>query len=194
MDKLIRRIDLRSAKPEELSGMLRKQWLLTNGLGGYASGTISGSVTWRYHGLLIAALPAPLGRMLMFNHLAESIQLKGGEVVEIGGAEPRTPEEHVTSEYLTEFRLENGLPFWRFEFNGIIVEKRALLPYGQNTVHISYILLSNQEEVRLELRPSLHFRPHEGAVNEPLEKDYLFSIIGEHFEISGSDQLPKLRV
>jgi predicted glycogen debranching enzyme len=193
MEKLIRKIDLRGLRGQRALNELQKQWLLTNGLGGYASGTIAGSVTWRYHGLLIAALPAPLGRMLMFNHLAESIQ-SDDNVVEIGGAEPQGPDEKLTSEYLTEFRLENGLPFWRFEFNGIIVEKRVLLPYGQNTVHIHYKLLSDQEEVRLELRPSLHFRPHEGVVDEPLEKDYLFSIVGERFEITASEKLPPLRM
>src|SRR5947207_592748 len=56
MEKLIRRIDLRNVSPENLSELFRREWLVTNGLGGYASGTISGSVTWRYHGLLIAAL------------------------------------------------------------------------------------------------------------------------------------------
>lgn len=47
----------------------RREWLVTNGLGGYASGTIAGVVTRRYQGLLIASLPAPLGRMVMLNHL-----------------------------------------------------------------------------------------------------------------------------
>lgn len=194
MQKLVRKIDLRGLRGDRAREELRKQWLLTNGLGGYASGTISGSVTWRYHGLLIAALPAPLGRMLMFNHLAEYLECEKTGVVQIGGDEPTEPGEDITSEFLTEFRLENGLPFWRFEFNGVVVEKRALLPYGQNTVHITYMLASKQEKVRLELRPSLHFRPHEGAVHAPLEKDYLFSIIGEHFEISAGEELPKLRM
>ena len=57
MEKLIRRIDLRNASPDNLSELFRREWLVTNGLSGYASGTISGTVTWRYHGLLIAALP-----------------------------------------------------------------------------------------------------------------------------------------
>src|SRR3954449_10893442 len=65
MEKLIRRIDLKNAPADELPGILRREWLVTNGLGGYASGTISGSVTWRYHGLLIAALPEPFGRTVM---------------------------------------------------------------------------------------------------------------------------------
>ena len=75
MDKLIRRIDIKNAPKQELPEILRREWLVTNGLGGYASGTISGSVTWRYHGLLIAALPEPFGRMVMLNHLAEAIRL-----------------------------------------------------------------------------------------------------------------------
>ena len=49
--------------------MPRLEWLVTNGLGGYASGTVAGVVTRRYHGILVAALPAPLGRMVMLNHL-----------------------------------------------------------------------------------------------------------------------------
>src|SRR5204863_8215135 len=62
---LVRRIELRQARGEEARQLLRREWLTTNGLGGYASGTISGSVAWRYHGLLIAALQGPFGRMVM---------------------------------------------------------------------------------------------------------------------------------
>src|SRR6185436_6114494 len=102
MQKLVRKIDLRGHRGESAREQLRKQWLLTNGLGGYASSTISGSVTWRYHGLLIAALPAPLGRMLMFNHLAEFLRREDGRVVQIGGDEPQEPGEDITSEYLSE--------------------------------------------------------------------------------------------
>src|SRR5205807_4449401 len=110
MDNLIRRIDFGAARGESARELLRREWLATNGLGGYASGTISGSVTWRYHGLLIAALPAPLGRMAMLNHLAEFVRLPDGRLVQFGGAEPSEPDESSKrSNYLTEFRLENGL-------------------------------------------------------------------------------------
>jgi len=55
-------------EPEQLSpeGLLTREWLVTNGLGGFGSGTVSGAVTRRYHGLLVAALPAPLGRCVMW--------------------------------------------------------------------------------------------------------------------------------
>ena len=75
MEKLTRRINLRDLTEEEARANLTQEWLVTNGLGGYASGTISGAVSWRYHGLLIAALPSPHGRIVMLNHLAESLRL-----------------------------------------------------------------------------------------------------------------------
>ena len=194
MDKLIRRIDLRNAKPEELSGMFRREWLVTNGLGGYASGTISGSATWRYHGLLIAALPEPFGRTVMLNHLAEFIRLPDGRLVEIGGEERSQPGEARAGHLLTEFRLENQLPVWRYEVEGIVIEKHVLFLHGQNTVHISYRLISDQEKVQFELRPSIHFRGHEQAVNYGLHEEYSLSAAGERYEVSRADMLPRLRL
>src|SRR6266436_10426631 len=110
-EKLLRRLDLSTAKAQHARELLRREWLLTNGLGGYASGTISGSVSRRYHGLLIAALPAPLGRVVMFNHLAEYLLLPTGERLQIGGEEPSIASDgRATPHHLTEFRLENHLP------------------------------------------------------------------------------------
>src|SRR6184192_1773323 len=152
MDYLIRRIKLADVSGEQARHMLRREWLVTNGLGGYASGTISGSVTWRYHGLLIAALPAPFGRVVMLNHLAEYVRLPDGRAIQIGGEEPSRPEDLLVGRhYLTEFRLDNGLPAWRFDVDGIVIEKRLLLLHGQNTIHVSYKLQSRHESARLEL-------------------------------------------
>ena len=86
---LVRKIDFTTVESANVPAMLRREWLITNGLGGYASGTISGAVTWRYHGLLIAALPAPIGRSTMLNHLEESLFLPGRQLIQFGGAEPR---------------------------------------------------------------------------------------------------------
>src|SRR5688572_29649317 len=136
MQKLIRRIDLPRTRDEEARKILRREWLVTNGLGGYSSGTISGTLVWRYHGLLIAALPAPFGRMVMLNHLAEFVQLPNGQFQQIGGMEITRPEEDVSAcQCLTEFRLENQVPVWRYEAEGIVLEKHVLLLHGQNTVH-----------------------------------------------------------
>jgi predicted glycogen debranching enzyme len=195
MDKIIRRIDLAKAKGDNARQLLRQEWLVTNGLGGYASGTISGTVTWRYHGLLIAALAAPLGRVVMFNHLAEFVRFPDGRALQIGGEEPSQPEDPVPrGSYLTEFRLENQLPVWRYEVEGIVLEKHVLLLYGQNTVHIAFRLLSNQERVRLELRPSMHFRGHDCPVNQSLQDDYVLSMHGTQFEVLAGDSWPPLRL
>ena len=84
---LVRSIDFTGVSGEKVHDLLNNQCLVTNGLGGYASGTIAGAVTWRYHGLLIAALPAPLGRTLMLNHLSESVQVEGQAPVQFGGGD-----------------------------------------------------------------------------------------------------------
>src|SRR5688572_13209491 len=67
----------------------RLEWLVTNGLGGYASSTVAGLVTRRYHGLLVASLPAPLGRMVLLNHLLERVRLEDRRVVWLGDEEER---------------------------------------------------------------------------------------------------------
>src|SRR5687768_7749028 len=67
--------------------LLTREWLVGNGLGGYASGTVAGVASRRYHSLLIAALPAPLGRRVMLNHLTEKVRLPDGATMLIGGEE-----------------------------------------------------------------------------------------------------------
>src|SRR5687767_5771855 len=192
---LVRKIDFAQADSGSVSQMLNREWLVTNGLGGYASGTISGAVTWRYHGLLIAALPAPIGRSTMLNHLEESLFLPGRQLIQFGGAEPRDPGETAAPNYLTEFRLENQMPFWRYELDGIQIEKRLLMPYLQNTVHITFTLLSPHEGIFLELRPSVHFRPFEASVGSAHFGEYEVRSRRERFEIDcANDDYPPLRL
>jgi predicted glycogen debranching enzyme len=195
MEKILRKIDLAGAGAKDLDLFLHREWLLTNGLGGYASGTISGHITRRYHGYLTAALPSPFGRTVMLNHLSECVVLADGRRIQFGGEERSNEDDPLlTAHYLTEFRLENQLPFWRYEVEGIVIEKRVNLLYLQNTVHISYRLLSDQESVELELRPSLHFRQHEHAVSEPLKAEYRLVIFHDRYEILDGSDLPPLRL
>ena len=180
-----------AAEPEPL---LTREWLVTNGLGGYASGTVSGVLTRRYHGLLVAALPAPFGRMVMFNYVAEHLKLPNNRHVALGGEERvgSAPELH-GAEYLREFRLESGLPVWEFQVEDWTIEKRLLLPYGQNTVHLHYVLLKGDGRIRLDLRPSVHFRHHETPVSATLEHPYTLTVVGDRYEISAGS-LPPLRL
>jgi predicted glycogen debranching enzyme len=195
MEKLVRSIDLAGPRGAAMRSVLRREWLATNGVGGYASATIAGTVTWRYHGLLIAALASPFGRFVMLNHLGETLRLPDSRCLQIGGDEPDRHEEFSQAgQYLVEFRLENGLPVWRYDAEGVCFEKHILFLYGQNTVHVNYRLLSGAEDVVLELRPSMNFRSHEHAVNEGLLEDYSLAIEGTRYEVCGGDSLPVLRL
>jgi len=83
MNPIIRKVTFSPATADESEFDREPEWLVANGLGGYASGTVSGAATRRYHGLLIAALSAPFGRVLMLNGLAEEFHLPDGRVVGI---------------------------------------------------------------------------------------------------------------
>src|SRR5436190_92187 len=133
------RIPWEEAHVAQVEPLLTREWLVTNGLGGYASGTVAGVASRRYHGLLIAALPAPLGRRVMLNHLSELLRLPNDRAVFLGGEERAGGRLAVPgAAYLTEFHLDMGLPVWRYAVDGWRVEKRVLLPHGQNTVYIQY--------------------------------------------------------
>jgi predicted glycogen debranching enzyme len=175
--------------------MPRREWLVTNGLGGYASGTVAGVVTRRYHGLLVASLPAPLGRMVMLNHLLERVRLPDRRVLWLGDEnEVAGPNAADRTEHLVEFRLELGLPVWTYEIDGLTIEKRVLMPHGQNTAHITYRLLHGEGSVRLSLRPSVHFRSYEAPVNAFPQLVYSVSAVQQRYEISAGADLLALRL
>jgi predicted glycogen debranching enzyme len=159
------------------------EWLVTNGLGGYASGTVSGVVTRRYHGALVAALQAPLGRIVLLNQLVERVRTGDGQAIAL-------------ADRLVEFRLEAGLPVWRFELeNGATIEKRLMMPHGQNTVHVIYSRLRGEDPLHLSVRPRIHFRPHEVPVSESLDGDYVFTALDEQrYELTAGPEWPTLRL
>ncbi|HEX8153702.1 MAG TPA: glycogen debranching enzyme N-terminal domain-containing protein, partial [Thermoanaerobaculia bacterium] len=165
--------------------MLDREWLVTNGIGGYASGTIGGTPMRRFHGKLIAALPAPRGRVMMLNHLDEWLTDADGNRTSL-------------SELLSEFVLDCGLPVWRFESGTIRIEKRLVMPYLQNTTYILYSLLSGPAGLTLNLRPSLKFRHHEDDLGGPLPGSWsVRDDVGESgrdLEISDGVNEPPLRL
>jgi predicted glycogen debranching enzyme len=190
---LVRVLPRHTRRDPESDPHLREEWLVANGLGGYASGTVSGAITRRYHGLLIAAMPNPLGRMMMLNGLSERLRLPDRHVVYTGPGEVAglAPEDITPA---AEFRLEAGLPVWVFEKNGFVLEKRLLMPYRQNTVHVNYRLVQGAGALRLGLRPAVQFRSHDEPVSRALEHKYVLKAVEDEFEISAGPELPVLRL
>lgn len=167
---------------DPIEAVATREWLVTNGLGGYASGTIGGTSTRRFHGQLIAALPAPHGRTMMLNHLEEWITGPNDLHVELNG-----------SEWLEEFALECGIPVWRYSHDSIRLEKRVVMPYGQNTTCVIFRLLEGPSGLTLHLRPSVHFRPHEGLLANAASSPVVI-VDGRELEVRERDEYPPLRI
>ena len=181
---------------EDLEHLITREWLVTNGIGGYASGTIGGACTRRFHGLLIAALPAPLARSMMFNHLEEALKLPDGRTWSLsadeiaGGRAIDYPEP----DFFEEFALEHGTPVWRWSKENIRLEKRLVMPHLQNTTYVIYRLLEGPEGAELVLRPAMHFRPHEGLLSHPVSPKWSVEETNGGIEICDHREYPTLRI
>lgn len=176
--------------------LLEREWIVTNGLGGYATGTVSGAVTRKYHGLLVAALAAPLGRTVMWSHLAESLRFGEDDVVSFGAEERAGGQLDLGgADHLLEFRLEDGLPVWTYRVRNVVLEKRLFLPHLQNTVHVTYRVIEGETRPRLELRPAFKFRHHEAPVDSALEEAPRVTESGGGYEITAqTGEFPPLRM
>ncbi|MGE5757002.1 MAG: amylo-alpha-1,6-glucosidase [Planctomycetaceae bacterium] len=195
MDHLVRSLSRPCAGSGDPEPILGREWLVTNGLGGYASGTICGLATRRYHGWLIAALPSPLGRTMMLKRLGERLGFRDGTSAALGvEAILSSPSQSLDAGRLVEFRLEAGLPVWRYEVEGRVLEKRLLLPHLQNTSFVTYRLLSGGDPVQLILRPWVHFRSHDAPVDVPHPGPYRLTASEDRYELSSGRELPSLRM
>ena len=157
-----------------LDAASRREWLETNGIGGFASSTITGLNTRRYHGLLVAATKPPVGRMVLLSKMEETLVIDGRRFDLSCNRYPGVihPEGY---RYLKQFRRD---PFaiFVFEAGGLELEKSVFMVYGENTTVIQYALRgAPQSACILELRPLIAFRDyhsttHEnGAINRRLE-------------------------
>ena len=196
MSELVRRLTFTEEDArDDVDALLGHEWLVTNGLGGFASGTVACVPTRRYHGLLVSALPTPLGRTVMFNHLSEWLRLTDGARFQIGGHERAGGVlEMPVAHHLAEFRLEQGLPVWRYEMDGTVLEKRLLMLHMQNTVHVNYRLIEGAGPVRLKLRPALQFRPLEEPVQDSITEPYTITAVEDRLELCTGHTYPPLRL
>lgn len=193
LEEPFRKLKWESAHPELAEDLTCREWLVTNGLGGYASGSIAGIPTRRFHALLVAALPAPIGRATLLNRLTETIRPPGGEAVPLGGEESTQGLKLYEGSELLEFRLESGLPVWRYVLGRFVIEKRVLLVHLQNTVHVTYSVVEGEGILRLKVRPWSSFRPHEGSVLGSREP-YRVVAATDRFELHGEEPFSPLRL
>jgi predicted glycogen debranching enzyme len=178
---------------DELRRAVETEWLVTNGLGGYASGSVSGALTRVFHGYLIAALPSPLGRTMMLNDILEEVVFPDESRVALHGLLRLDKDDRDCARHLASFRLDAGLPVWTYEFKGVTLEKRLVLPHRENTVYVSYRLIHANGPVKLQLRPAVNMREHEAPVNSPIE-DYTVTIRKDRYELKADGDLPPLRL
>jgi predicted glycogen debranching enzyme len=142
---------------DNLNEALRREWLETNGLGGFASSTIIGLNTRRYHGLLVAATKPPVGRYLLLSKLEETL-LVDGRAFDLSANRYPALVHPQGFRYLKEFRLD-PLPVFTYEIEGIEIEKTVFMVHGENSTIIQYQLgnvggsKSLPEKIALELRP-----------------------------------------
>lgn len=142
----------------DLESGTTREWIDTNGIGGYASGTISGANTRRYHGLLVAATKPPLGRVVMLSKLDETIVVDG-ERFEISTNQYPGAIHPTGYRYLKGFRLD-PFPIWTYRVGEIEVEKKAFMVHGENTTVVSWSVKGrrNRRKISLEVRPLISSR------------------------------------
>ena len=128
-----------------------REWLVTNGLGGWASGTVSGANTRRYHGLFVPALQPPLGRTVLVSKLNERATL-AGQVFALSANEygDRTVDPHGYRN-IESFRLEHGVPTWTFALADALLEKRVWMPHDRDTVYVEYTLSRSSVPIDLDV-------------------------------------------
>ncbi len=135
-----------------------REWLVTNGIGGFASGTLAGVLTRRYHGLLVAALKPTVTRTLLVAKLAETAQYLGQSYALdtnrwVGGALDPQGFRQIES-----FRLEGTTPVWTFACGDARIEKRIWMQAGANTTYVRYGLAGGSGPVQLEVKALVNYR------------------------------------
>jgi predicted glycogen debranching enzyme len=146
----------------------RREWLVTNGIGGFASGTVAGVLTRCYHGLLIAALATPLKRTLLVTKLDETV-LYGPGIYPLAtnrwigqGKEPFViePQGYIQIE---NFHLEGTIPVWRFACADALLDKRIWMRSGENTTYTRYTYIRGTFPLTLNLTALINYRDFHGS-------------------------------
>jgi predicted glycogen debranching enzyme len=163
-------VDLPRALCGELEPAERREWLVTNGLGGYASGTVAGLPTRRYHGLLVAAQSPPDGRAVLVSKFDEEVTYRD-EVYELSATRWRdgtiAPAGY---RYIERFCLEGAVPVWTFACADVLLEKRVWMEQGENTTYVTYTLVRASGDVQLRIKALCEGRDHHAFAHARAER------------------------
>ena len=136
------------------------EWLVTNGIGGFASGTVANLNTRRYHGLLLAALNPPLGRTLLLAKLDETVAYDGSQFALFANRWSSGLVDPSGYRYGESFRLEGTMPVWRFACADALLEKRIWMEQGANTTYSFYRLCRASAPLTLSLKALVNYRDY----------------------------------
>ncbi len=173
----------------DLEAALRREWLETNGLGGFSSSTIIGLNTRRYHGLLVAATKPPVGRLVLLSKLEETLLIDGQPFHLSANRYPGAIHPQ-GFRYLKQFRLD-PFPVFTYEADGVELEKTVFMIHGENSTVVHYELRNDNhpespKNLKLEIRPLIAFRDyhsttHEnGALNPALKNETGFTAVSPY--------------
>ncbi len=150
-----------------LEEALQREWLETNGLGGFASSTITGLNTRRYHALLTAATKPPVGRLVLLSKLEETLVVNGERFDLSSNQYPNTFHPR-GFQYQKSFGLD-PFPVCTYEVAGVVIEKSVFMVHGENTTVVQYKRRRKKRDVqdcRLEIHPLIAFRDYHSTVRE----------------------------
>ena len=144
--------DLRAAE--------RREWLCVNGIGGFASGTIAGTPTRRYHALLVAALKPPLGRTVMAAGVHETVEYAGAEWPLFAARWVSGIVDPHGYRLIERFRLDGTTPVWTYACADALVEKCVWMEHGANTTHVRWRVLRAREPLTLRVKTLVNYRDY----------------------------------
>jgi predicted glycogen debranching enzyme len=173
---------------------ITREWLVTNGIGGYASGTVAGPNTRRYHGLLVAALDPPRERTVLLARVDEEVVVDD-RTFYLGSSEFQdgtvNPNGYI---HLQECRIEDGIPSFVFEVPGAMLTKTIWMEDGQNTTYVRYALDLQSEPIALRVALHTTFRDFHHETHGSTDWIFATTDVGEGVEIAAYSGAAPLRI
>ncbi|MEZ5347407.1 MAG: amylo-alpha-1,6-glucosidase [Pyrinomonadaceae bacterium] len=171
-----------------------REWLETNGIGGFASSTISGANTRRYHGLLTAATDPPLGRVTMLSKFEEVLSIDD-QIYELSANQYPDSIHPKGFQYLKTFALD-PFPSWIYEIDGVEIQRKIFMVNGENTTVCQWSVLSKvggrERELKLTLKPLLSFADYHSIQHETEDIDFRYTLTDRVITLRSREDLPEL--